>query len=260
MNGAVLQVPERGVDHRDRGQVAPVQVLEHEQHRLRRALGAQEVLPGEAQLIAHEHRVAPRRPELHVVLVRERRADELAEERRDPRGVERRVPLDPRPHLAPPPSTGSAPVDAPIALPERVREQAEGRAGAHRIPLAEPHLDRLAVAPGARGGARGAGATCPCRPAPSPAPRSGSPPRCSGRARPEQRELPLAPDARRRLAEQRGAAPSASSRAPWSQGAPPVGRDVEPRAEQPRRHLVDADRGRAGASRGPRGAAGPRGR
>ena len=60
-----------------------MEVLEDEHDRLRRALGAEEVLPGAAHLVAHQHRVLPRGAELHALVVGEAGADELAEELRD---------------------------------------------------------------------------------------------------------------------------------------------------------------------------------
>ncbi len=54
---------QRGVDEADRAEIAPVQVLEHQQHRLRRALRRQPVLPGAAHAVAHQLRVLPRGPQ-----------------------------------------------------------------------------------------------------------------------------------------------------------------------------------------------------
>jgi hypothetical protein len=74
--GELLELVDHRVDEAHGRQVAPVQVLQHEQHRLRGALGAEEVLPGEADLVAHEPRVPARGPELLVVVIGERHAEE----------------------------------------------------------------------------------------------------------------------------------------------------------------------------------------
>ena len=65
--GAVGQVAQRGVDELERGAVAPVHVVEDQEHRPRRALGGEEVLEGAAHLVAHEHRVLPRGAQLDAL-------------------------------------------------------------------------------------------------------------------------------------------------------------------------------------------------
>jgi len=59
--GRGLELPQRGVDEPYRGKVAPVEILEDEEHRLDAAFGGEEVLEGATHLVAHQHRVAARR-------------------------------------------------------------------------------------------------------------------------------------------------------------------------------------------------------
>ena len=158
-----------------------MQVLEHEQHRLRRALGPEEVLPGEAELIAHQHGSAPRAPELHVV------ARRGTARRRARRGTPRRAPAS---SAAVPLDARAGPCAAAPRAARRRRCRARGGARCASRPKAEPALIGspwpiqtsigLAARRGARGGARGAGATCRCPPARSRAPRSAATPRRSG--------------------------------------------------------------------------------
>ena len=56
----VAKDSKRRVQERERRAIAPVQIVEDDDERMRRALRADEVLPGESQLVVHDHRVAPR--------------------------------------------------------------------------------------------------------------------------------------------------------------------------------------------------------
>ena len=139
--GKIGQPPERRVDEPNRREVSPVQILEHEEHGLRPALGGQEVLPGAPHLIAHQHRILARRTQLHTPFVGEGHAEELAQEIDDPRGILRR-------HVA---HHSLLHLDATRRQRlvgrrihrrgERLREDREGCAGAHRIAPPHPHLD-----------------------------------------------------------------------------------------------------------------------
>jgi hypothetical protein len=80
--GPALAQAQRRVHELHAGLVAPVQILEDQHERPGAALRVHEVDPGTAHLIAHPHRILPRRAELHPRLVGERRARELAEEHR----------------------------------------------------------------------------------------------------------------------------------------------------------------------------------
>ena len=157
------EVAQRRVDELHRGQVAPVQVLEHEQHGLRRALGAR----GSPRRRGASGRPSacaslPRRAEL----ARSRRRGTAR--RRARRGTRRRA--APRAaatwratrarSLRGAPSSGS-PSRMPAARRSAWREHAERRAGAHRIAAADPDLDGLAARCERARGTRGGGAILP---------------------------------------------------------------------------------------------------
>src|SRR5262249_38323468 len=59
--------------------VAPVQVLEEQDHGARRALGDEQILPGAEHLVAHEHGIVTGRAELDALPILEAYARELAE-------------------------------------------------------------------------------------------------------------------------------------------------------------------------------------
>jgi len=80
--GAVAQIAQRGVEELHGGEIAPVQILEHEQHGAGGGLGAEQLDERLAHPRAEELRVLARRAERQAVLVRKRRPDELAEELR----------------------------------------------------------------------------------------------------------------------------------------------------------------------------------
>jgi hypothetical protein len=115
------------------GQVAPVQVLEHEDHRVGLALVGEEVLERTLHLVAHEPRVLARSGQLHAVGGLERHAHELAEELGHAlphgRGHSQAHALQ---HLELAPLDGLALVHAEQAVQGR-GEQAERGAGPHRV-------------------------------------------------------------------------------------------------------------------------------
>src|SRR5260370_1401931 len=76
--GLLGPLAQRGVDAPHGAEVAPVQILEHQQDGMRTGLGLQEVEPRLAHLLAHELGVLTRGLELGscLVAVGERRADE----------------------------------------------------------------------------------------------------------------------------------------------------------------------------------------
>ena len=233
------EVLERGVDELHRRQVAPLQVLEHQDDGPRRALGAEELLERPADLLAEAHRVEARGA--RGGLGREGHAHHLAEHRRHALALARPVPEHPRAELALPDVERLAIADAARAA-EGVREHPERRAGAHRVALAEEQLRPTPLV---------------AQPAEDlvPEPRLSHPRRrrhhhrarqsllhAARERRREQRHLVLPPHARRRLAEQR---PLHVELVPLSAEDLPAaraGREVEAQGEQPAHHVVDDDR------------------
>ncbi len=131
--------PQRRVEQLHARHVAPVQVLEHHQHRLRRTLGRQERLPRSPQLVAHDDGVRAGHPQLDPLLLG-RRPEQLAQERRHSLAVlARHVSGDACPELAPAGGRG-----LPLGQADRgaqdLPEHPEGRTGAHRIAPGRPHL------------------------------------------------------------------------------------------------------------------------
>jgi hypothetical protein len=99
----IAQAPQRRVDVRHGRQVTPVQALEHQHHRLNGALCVEEILERAAHLIAHQRGILARGAELDALVVRERRARELAEELGDaPVILAGEVPADAGADLLPP--------------------------------------------------------------------------------------------------------------------------------------------------------------
>ena len=131
---------EEGLDHLRRRHVAPVHVLEHEEQRRLAALGLDEILPGAAHLIAHQHGVAARVAELGAPLVGEGDADDLAQELRDPKVIRRG-------HRAAHAGDELASLDVGrlvvaeiCGAAEDLRDHPEGGLVAHRIAARDPHV------------------------------------------------------------------------------------------------------------------------
>jgi hypothetical protein len=140
--GLLLEATQGRVDELHRGQVAPVQILQHEHHRLHLRLGREQVFPRAAHLVAHEQRVAARGPERHALRVREGRPAELAEELADTADLRSGdMPGDARAQLLLARIDGLAGLDARRAA-QGVTEQAEGGACAHGIAARDPDLNR----------------------------------------------------------------------------------------------------------------------
>ncbi len=139
------EVAQGGVDEAHGGEIAPVEILEHEEHRLRARLGAEEILPGAAHLVAHHQRVLARRAERDALFVGEGRADDLAEELGHALLIRRG---DVARHAGPQLLLAHADrlaVDDRARAAQRLPEQAEGRAGAERVTAADPDLHGLAA-------------------------------------------------------------------------------------------------------------------
>ena len=230
---ALPQLVEGGVEEAHRGQVPPLEILEHQQHGLRRALGAEEREEGPAHLLAELHRIRP------LGLVGERSAHQLPQEGGHAVDVDAEVPAHAVAELLPAGCERLAVEDAGDAA-ERPREQAEGRAGAHRVALGVPDLQGLAARlelaqelvdearlphAGGRGDEHGAGH--PLLDA-------------LVEERLDLEQLALAADARGRLAEERPLPVGRAQLAPQAQ-QPGLAVDVEGRAEQARGDVVDAN-------------------
>ena len=231
-------------------EIAPVQVLEHDQDRPHGGLGLEEVHPRPAHLLAHELGILARgleRGAAHLA-VGERRADELAEELHHaplPGGghVLRHPRADPVPALLERLGAGH-----PERAAQRLGEQVQRRAGAQRVAAADPDRHRLGALLDAAHELGGEpGLAHPRRGRHDHGPRL----RLVDALveDPGQRaELPVAADARGRAAEerprplrQRALAAQQQLRA-WSARAGLALDHVEARVEQAGDHLVQRDR------------------
>ncbi|MEJ7732564.1 MAG: hypothetical protein WKG00_25585 [Polyangiaceae bacterium] len=277
--GSVLQSPQRALHELHRGQVAPVQVLEHQQQRRGLALRGHPVLPGAAHLVAHQPRVLPGGAQLHAPPVLVRHAGELAQELGDAarvlaakvtRHAGRELLLPHTPRLAVEDAHGASGGHG---------QHGQRRAGGHRVAARHPHLHALAallerrrmpIAGGVGGpveftstGGEGLSPLLGLE----PAQQLEAHPRLAGagggsdqhRARHrlgaalledgrQGAELALAPHRGRGSPEQgarpRGLLPLATQEEPIG-----VAADVEALVEQPRGRLVEADAGAALAGR-----------
>ena len=138
--GPPLAEAQRRVHELHARRVAPVQVLQDQRERPRAALRLDEVDPGAAHLIAHPHRILPRRAELHPPLVRERRARDLAEEHGHAIAIGRgHAARHPVLQLLPLRLERLAAPELRLA-PHDLGDEAEGRARPHRIAARAPHL------------------------------------------------------------------------------------------------------------------------
>jgi hypothetical protein len=141
---------QRAVDQLHRRQIAPLQIVEHDDQRLRRGLGEDEVLEGAPHVVAHQHRIAARRPQLHAGIAGGGDADHLAEELGHPlRLLGGQVAGHPRAQLGGA-HGGRLTVEQRGGLAQRGDDEAEGRTGAHRIAARHPHLDGRVGRAGAR--------------------------------------------------------------------------------------------------------------
>ena len=237
----VVDGAQRGVDELHAREIAPVQVLEDEHDRLPAALGEEPVLEGAAHLIAHQDRVVARGAELDVVLVGHRDAEDLAEELRDAQLIALRdVTRDARADLLALHARRLAVLRAGGGADD-LREQAERRAGAHRIAARGPHLVRVAavmehakqlVAEARLADAGGRGDEHDARDVVGDA---------LGEDALEHDELALATDARRRLAEEHAPGVDGGLLADELE-AGAVALHREARVEEAGGHLVDVDR------------------
>ena len=143
--GQLAEVLQGGVDEAGGGPVAPLQVFEHQEHRLGAALGDEPLLPRGPHGVAHQERVAPRGDEDGVGAVRDGDADHLPEEGGDAgahrpgeaareAGDELGLPHVERLALA---DAGGGPDDR--------RDGAEGGPRGERVGAAGEHLERLAT-------------------------------------------------------------------------------------------------------------------
>ena len=69
--GQVGQLTKCGVHEAHRGEISPLKIFEDEEHGLGTTLGQEEVFPRAAYLVAHQHRVHPRRVKLDALVIRE---------------------------------------------------------------------------------------------------------------------------------------------------------------------------------------------
>ena len=249
----VRQVAQRRADEAERGQVSPLEILEHDQHRPRGALGGDEVLEGAAHLVAHQHRVAPRRAELHAGLVGEGDPRELAEELHHARRLVSRRKVSPGEgaDLLPLHGGGLAVEHAGRAA-ERGGQHAEGGAGARGIALPEEHRRprRAVLAEAVRqlaaqvrlAGSGRAGDQHRPRPALHGAVREPGA---------QARELGVPAEAGARAAEQRPAGVLEIA-LPGEHEAALVAPDHEARLPEPGRQIVDPDQAGRGGAQHPR--------
>jgi hypothetical protein len=138
----VGEVHEQRLDEAHGGEVAPLQVLEHEDDGVVARLAGEQVLAGAADLVAHQHRVLARGAELDRALGG-REAQELADELEHAIGLGRR---DDAEHAL-------AQLGAPVVLRARrveadearegEREQAPRRSGADGIAARREHGGRV---------------------------------------------------------------------------------------------------------------------
>lgn len=137
---ALGQELQRAVDQRDRRQVAPVQVLQHDHERIRGALGRDEILPGAADLIAHQDGVPAGGAEHHAGVVGEVRPHDLAEELRDAGRVGAPQAAAGAGEEPVPPLPGRLALAQARGAAHELRGHAERRARAHRIAARDPDL------------------------------------------------------------------------------------------------------------------------
>jgi hypothetical protein len=137
------EVAQRRVDEADARQIAPVEIFEHEDHRLRARLLGEEILEGAAHLIAHQHGIDARGAELHALFVGEGHGGELAQELGHAGAIGLgHVSRHPRAELLAPHGEGLA-LHHARGAPEGGADHPEGRARAHRIALTEEDLHGL---------------------------------------------------------------------------------------------------------------------
>jgi len=136
------RVAKSGIDELHGGEIAPLQILEHENDGLRGALGSDEILERQAHLIAHEHGILQRGLQLQVLLVARADAEELAEKCGDALEIfsgERS--RQTRAKLCSANDRRLAFQNAD-ASSKRLRKHSKRRADAHRIAAADPNFDR----------------------------------------------------------------------------------------------------------------------
>ena len=215
-----------------------MQILQQEDQGRRLALGHEEVFPRAAHLVAHQHRVAARGPQLHAVRGVEGHPRELAEEERHPLLLlARQVAPGPRPELLPP-ELQRLPLREAHFPAEHLPEHPEGRPGAHRIALGRPHLGPLRRCP-------------PSQLVPQPALADAGPADHQHRPgaglrhalrehRLQHRDLVIPPHARRRLS-QHPPRPGAHVPLPREHQPRSAAGHLEPGPHEPRGELVDRD-------------------
>ncbi len=158
--GLAAELGERGVDGGDARQVAPVEVLEHQEEGLGARLGGEEVEPGAAQLVAHQLGIAAGGAQGRIVVVFGAGADQLAEEEGHPfGGGVVQVAAQPGPQLAAFQGRRLVVADRRGVAQGRA-EQAEGRGGGQRVGAAQPDLGVPLVRLDEARPARRGGATC----------------------------------------------------------------------------------------------------
>jgi hypothetical protein len=133
----VRELAQRGVDQVHSGRVAPVQILQEEQHGAAGALQTQPVDDGSADLLAHEPWVAPGHAQPGAGLSRHGHAAHLGEKIDDPRrvwGIDSLLQTAPQPPLLG--GQGLAALHAAQAA-QRLAEQAVRRALADQVAASE---------------------------------------------------------------------------------------------------------------------------
>ncbi len=132
---------ERGVEEAHARKIAPVQVFEDDHELTGRRLGEDEITECTTHLVAHQHRILTGRAELHAAHVTEVHARDLADELGDTLHVGLgHVAAHARAELllAHDERLGAADACRPT---QHAREEAEGRAFAHRVTARLPRLD-----------------------------------------------------------------------------------------------------------------------
>jgi hypothetical protein len=244
--GLLGQLAQRLVHEPDGERVSPVEILEHEEHRVVGALGLEEGHQRPAGLDAHQPRISPRRAQLRVVLVREGNAAQLSEEGGHLRGLGGGQVLG-EPLGQPLPAEVERLSAGQTAHPAQgLGDQSIRGAGAHGIAAAQQHhhlgvmplqaAKELVAQPGLAHAWRG----CDQRRL------GGRLPHAGGEGHLQQGQLLLAADAGGGPAQQRTGLVRAQPLAMELEQAGLGAGELEARPEQPRRHLVQQHWGRGG--------------
>lgn len=222
-----------------------MQVLEDQHQRAAPRTRPEELLEGVPDLVAHQDRIAARRGEREVALVGEAHREQLAEEVADPAQLGRRDQLGEALVELVAQGRQADALDHPERGAHRLRDDAERRAGAHRIAAPDPDPLELAAL-----GEAGDQLVAQARLADADVAGDEHDPRHRldldlGEDRLEHQELAVAADERRRTAHQGADRHLRAPLAPQLDHRAALG-DLEAGVEQARRHLIEEDRDRAG--------------